>query len=430
MIKVTQHKITDAQKGRGAISFQREYLEHDGLACKQTKDIAAESDYVGASSYRISKDNGRTFGQWLPVEKETFSVMYGSDEMLTWPPFGKVWNPHHNHYVATGFYRYFIDGHETAYQRYWTKGERSFFDHQTIQLFREGESIPFSEHLVKYEEGTAFDPQNPRDTQYLEKNNGFLNAPIVLKNGDIAVPVGVPVSVGCRIAGLDVEKVFPSAPTIHNCVMVARGTYNKAAETYDFTFSNPVILSDLRSSRGIDEPIIAELESGRLLLVMRGSNVCSPNWNTRIQRGTPSFKWYSYSDNGGTDFTPAEPWHFDDQEVIYSSATISCFKRSSKNGKLYWFGNITDHTAYGNYPRFPLYVAEVDETLGLLKKETLTIVDTRREGESECVQLSNFHILEDRETLNFELSLCKIQQFDPNDPWFAEGWMYEIDVDA
>lgn len=430
MIKVIGKKITEAKKGQGAISYVREYLEHDGLACKQTKDITAESDYVGTSSYRISQDNGRTYGPWLPVEKESFSVMYGSDEMLSWPTYGKVWNPHHGHYVATGFCRYFIDGHEAAYEKYWNKGERNFFDHQTIQLFRKGETVPFSEHLIKYEEGNDFDPSNPRDPQYLEKNNGYLNAPIVLKNGDIAVPIGTPVAVGCKITGLDVNKIFPSAPTIHHCAIVARGTYNKDTERYDFTFSDPVILSDLRSSRGIDEPILEELESGRMLLVMRGSNVCYPNWNTRIQPGTPAFKWYSYSDNGGVDFTPAEPWHFDDKEVIYSSATISCFKRSSKNGKLYWFGNITDHTAYGNYPRFPLYIAEVDEDTGLLKKESLTLIDTRQEGESEKLQLSNFQILEDRETLKFELTLCKIQQYDPDDPWFAEGWLYEIDVDA
>ena len=96
--------------------------------------------------------------------------------------FGKVWNPHHNHYVATGFYRYFLEGHEASYAAYWNKGARSFFDHQTICLYREGEETPFSEHLVMYEDGKVFDPEHPRDMEHLEKNNGFENAPIVLKN--------------------------------------------------------------------------------------------------------------------------------------------------------------------------------------------------------------------------------------------------------
>ena len=427
MIQVVGKKIAEAQKGAGIVMITREYLEHEGLACKETKSVIVESDYPSPALCRYSEDNGRSFGEWIPIEKKTFSTMYGSDER-TFEQSEKVWNPRHQHYVATGFYRYFLEGHALSYAAYWNKGARSFFDHQTIRLYHEGAEVPFSEHLVMYEEGKAFDPKNPRDPEHLERNNGFLNPPIVLKNGDIAVPVGVPVHVGCRIAGLDVSRVFPSCPTIQRCVIVARGKYNTATERYDFTFSNPIILNDLRSSRGIDEPILAELESGRLLLVMRGSNVSAPAWNTRIEPGTPSFKWYAYSDNGGADFTEAEPWHFDDREVIYSGATISRFVRSSKNGKLYWFGNISDHRAYGNDPRYPLVMAEVNES-GLLKKESLTVIDTKREGECDDVQLSNFEILEDRETLHLELSLCKYNQFDRYAAFWGEGWRYEIVID-
>ncbi|MBP3605974.1 MAG: exo-alpha-sialidase [Clostridia bacterium] len=429
MIRVSGKKIADAVRGAGITMVTREYLDRNGLACRETKSVIAESDYPSPALTRISTDNGRSFGEWMPIEKKSYSTAYGRDERI-FELCGKVWNPHYGHYVATGFYRYFLEGHEASYAAYWNKGARSFFDHQTVCIFRDGEDLPFSEHLVMYEEGKEFDPENPRDPEHLERNNGFENPPIVLKNGDIAVPVGVPVHVGCRIAGLDVSRVFPSCPTISRCVIVARGKYDPKAERYNFTFSNPIILGDLRSSRGIDEPILAELESGRLLLVMRGSNVISPAWNTRIEPGTPSFKWYSYSDNGGADFTDAEPWRFDDREVIYSGATISKLFRSSKNGKLYWFGNISDHTAYGNSPRYPLYVSEVDEKTGLLKKESLTVIDTRREGESEALQLSNFDILEDRESLRIELSLCKYGQFDRSAPFYGEGWRYELTVDA
>ena len=429
MIKVIGNRIAKAVECEGIVTLSREYLSEDGLALRETKSVVKESDYPSPALCRISEDNGRTWGPWTPIEKKSFSQSFGKDERI-FELYGKVYNPHHKHYVATGFYRYFLEGHEAAYAAYWQKGERSFFDHQTVCLFHEGEDKPFSEHLVMYEEGKEFDPENPRDREHLTRNNGFENAPIVLRNGDIAVPVGVPVSVGCRIAGLDARRVFPSCPEISRCVIVARGKYNPSTERYDFTFSNSVILSDLRSSRGIDEPILAELESGRLLLVMRGSNVASAAWNTRIEPGTPSFKWFSYSDNGGRDFTDAEPWRFDSREVIYSGATISQFFRSSKNGRLYWFGNITDHTAYGNGPRYPLCVAQVDEKTGLLIRDTLTVIDTRREGESDAVQLSNFTLLEDRETKNIELSLCKYGQFDRTKPFFGEGWRYEIDLDA
>lgn len=429
MIRVIGTKQSEAVEGEGIVTYKREYLDCEGLRCKQIRSVQSESDYVNTAQYRISEDNGRTYGQWLPIESQSFSTMYGEDEML-YDPCEKVWNPHHSHYIVSGFYRYFIGGHKAAYKEFWATGARTFFDHQSIALYRKGENEPFSDHMIMFEEGKEFDPQNPRDKEYLEKNNGFQNPVIILKNGDIAVPVSIPVSVGCTMAGLDVNRVFPSCPDIQSCVMVAVGKYNEKEEKYDFSFSNPIILNDLRSSRGICEPILAELESGRILLVMRGSNVRNPKWNTRIEEGTPSFKWFAYSDDGGKTFTAAEPWHFDDREVIYSAATISALRRSSKNGKLYWFGNISDHTAYGNYPRFPLYIAEVDDQTGLLKKKSLTVIDTRREGESERVQLSNFSLLEDRETLNFELTLGKLEQFDSPSKFYGEGWSYEIDVEA
>jgi hypothetical protein len=174
---------------------------------------------------------------------------------------------------------------------------------------------------------------------------------------------------------------------------------------------------------------VVELKSSRILLVTRGSNVQNAAWKTRIEEGTPSFKWFAFSDDGGKTFTEAEPWRFNDREVIYSAATISLFARSTKNGKLYWIGNIAPHTAYGNYPRYPLYIAEVDDKLGILKKETLTVIDTKREGEANEVQLSNFSFIEDRETLNFEICLDKIQQYDKNRPYFGETWKYEIVLD-
>ena len=50
--------------------------------------------------------------------------------------------------------------------------------------------------------------------------------------------------------------------------------------------------------------------------------------------------------------------------------------------ELYWIGNITGHVTNEGWPRWPLQIVEVDETYGTAKKESLTVIDTRREGES------------------------------------------------
>ena len=75
MIQVVGKKIAEAQKGAGIVMITREYLEHEGLACKETKSVIVESDYPSPALCRYSEDNGRSFGKWIPIEKKTFSTM-------------------------------------------------------------------------------------------------------------------------------------------------------------------------------------------------------------------------------------------------------------------------------------------------------------------------------------------------------------------
>lgn len=84
------------------------------------------------------------------------------------------------------------------------------------------------------------------------------------------------------------------------------------------------------------------------------------------------------------------------------------FLRHSRTGKLYWFGNITPTPPNGNLPRYPLYLAEVDETVPALKKDTLTVIDDYdKVNDSPAIQFSNFRILENRETGAIELYMTR-----------------------
>ena len=412
----------------GVIGRYRSYLKPEGLECKESKYVQYESDYQKEKYQRFSSDNGKTWSQWERIEDTSHYIMYGKDEMM-YEFSREVYNPVHNHFVSTKLARFCPDGHDMAYARDW-KGEEGVFDHQHTVIRNPEDSEPFSDVLLKYEDGDDFDPENLNNPEYLHKNRGYLNPPIVLKNGDIAVAVSMPIKKACERAGLDANDYYPSLAHIQPAVMVARGKYNSEKKEYDFTFSNPVILNDLQSSRGIGEPMLAELESGRIIIAMRGSNMIYREWNSRTEPNAPSFKWYSFSDDGGKTFCQPLIWHFDNREVIYSSASISEFIRSSKNGKLYWIGNITDHTAYGNLPRWPLCIVEIDEITGQPKKQSYTVIDTKRENEPWQMQLSNFSLLEDRETGNFELSLVKIAQFDASKPFWGETWRYEIDLEG
>jgi hypothetical protein len=58
----------------------------------------------------------------------------------------------------------------------------------------------------------------------------------------------------------------------------------------------------------------------------------------------------------------------------------------------------------------------------------MTIIDKREEGDSDKVQLSNFHVLQDRETGIIEVYLTKLGQREGY-TWWADCYRYFVDVE-
>lgn len=425
-INVTRRILVPAREDGLCETHSFHYASHDGLTLINRRSITGESDFSsGGIEERLSPDNGRTWGAWKSVYSKYLDTV-GEDE-IEYIGRADTWNPVHRHYVGCYFSRFFWGGHKAAYEKLWSSSEKVLFDHQYLITRREGEEEPFLQQLVKYEDGAEFDRNNPRNMDFLDRNRGFLNAPWVASNGDVLMPVGLPMSTACQMAGLDVSRVFPSCPDTMRGVLILRAVWN--GERYDMHFSEPIVISDLKSSRGFDEPIVTELSSGRILLVARGSNVRFPAWNTRIEPGTPGFKWHAWSDDGGRTFTEAMPWHFDTGEVVYSSATISQFIRDFRTGRLYWVGNVTGPEVDGNFPRWPLHIAQVDDERGCLLRDTLTVIDTRRDDEPDKLQLSNFGLYQDRETGDFRVTLSKLGQFGQEQVFKSDCMEYLISID-
>ncbi len=157
-----------------------------------------------------------------------------------------------------------------------------------------------------------------------------------------------------------------------------------------------------QSTRGSDECTIAELSSlGHFLMIARGSNENKPEF--------AGHKWMSTSKDFGRTWTSPVPWTYDDGSEFFSPAAMSTLIRSTKNGRLYWLGNITPENPSGNYPRFPLVIGEVDEESLGLKRETVMSLDTRHpEHDSTTMQLSNFRTTEDLDTGNLLITLTRM----------------------
>ncbi len=64
---------------------------------------------------------------------------------------------------------------------------------------------------------------------------------------------------------------------------------------------------------------------------------------------------------------------------------------------------------------------------GLLVKKTLTVIDTRSGSDGPNLQLSNFSLLQDRETGLIELYLSRLGQREAN-LWHADCYRYIIDL--
>ncbi len=162
--------------------------------------------------------------------------------------------------------------------------------------------------------------------------------------------------------------------------------------------SNIEYLGPERSSSGVLEPEVAVLRDGRLLTIVRGSNTAT----------TPGRKWFSVSEDGGRRISPLQELRYDDGSRFYSPSSLHRFIRSARNGTLYWMANITPEPPDGNSPRYLLYIAEIDEDRLAVRRDSLLLVDDRATNEPAELQISNFNVLEDRETLDIEIYLTRI----------------------
>lgn len=331
-----------------------------GLERVETLSQSTQSDAYRNWRRRQSEDNGKT---WSPPKPIDGVVRETDDGGIVEYPSSPIFDPQEKH-----SYRFFMVRQWPGLPCYTydaKHGRPPFVDHVLVS---EDGGPP---RLLRYEDGADWNPQRPFDPAYLQANKAYMgNAPAFAPDGAAYYPVCVPAQ--------------GSAGVI---------LFRRDAASGEWRASNCRSIPTEVSSRGLIEPEAAVLRDGRVLVVCRGSNT----------HKTPGRKWRMLSDDGGKTLGPVEELRYDDGSPFYSPSSIHRFLRSSRNGKLYWFANICPEPPRGNLPRYPLYMAEIDEEKAAVRKESLVMLDTRRPGEPERLQLSNFCLLEDRPTGNIEV---------------------------
>ncbi|MFI4875315.1 MAG: sialidase family protein, partial [Blastopirellula sp. JB062] len=205
-----------------------------------------------------------------------------------------------------------------------------------------------------------FDAKHPFADISLGKNAIFLGdkgcAPIVTRSGRVLAPV--------QMTTLDKSGKLRKGPkgTTYTEAAVLVGVWNEN-DRLTWHMSERVQGDTSQTVRGLVEPTIVESPDGRIWMVMRGSNLHDPQ--------VIASKWFSISEDQGETWTKPRRWGYDDGTSFYSPSSMSVLLRHS-SGRIFWVGNITPKNAFGNLPRNPLVIGEVDpQSLHLIRSSMI-----------------------------------------------------------
>lgn len=266
--------------------------------------------------------------------------------------------------------------------------------------------------------GAEFSAEHPLPGVWRGKNCAYIgdlaSAPLALDDGTLLLPIQiVPL-------GPDGKLFNPGGGYTFTQAAVLRG--NWLGETaLGWEMSSVIDADPALSTRGMIEPTVAVLEGDELILVMRGSNDRKPQ--------AFGGKWISWSHDAGRTWTKPRLWTYTDGTPFFSPSACSQLVPHS-SGRLFWLGNITPENPAGNRPRYPFVIGEVDRRSGLLRRETVTVVDDRQPGDGELLALSNFYAREDRETREIVVHLSRQgAKSTPRQADFtADAYLYRVDV--
>jgi arylsulfatase A len=352
---------------------------------------------------RVSHDDGQT---WSPLTPLPSLVTFPDKASIIDWKFCGIYDPASERHVSLAIH----------HVRDMRQGPpRRIYNHSLIRLSYDDGKTFGPPHMLRNEGGADFDPEDLLNPDYLENNNGYPGQSIFRhSNGSLIIPVTnsrIPADVEDAPLG---RTVWPTKGTIGSHCFVGR--WNKDKQAYDWQAGKPAWLLRETAYNGLLEADVAELTDGRVLIV----------WRVTRYKDSPACKYYGVSSDGGLTFTKPRPFTYSNGANFFSTSTFHRLFRSSKTKKLYWIGNIApEKPTNAGHPRYPLIIGEIDEeTLGL-KKETVTEVDTRHEGEGKMLQLSNFWIIEHSKTHELEVYLTRLYE-NPDELFTANCYKYTV----
>jgi hypothetical protein len=262
-------------------------------------------------------------------------------------------------------------------------------------------------------EGAEFDALHPLPGVYTGRNCVMLgdvaSLPLTLRDGTILLPA---ITSPLRSDG---QLYNPTEGYTYTDALLLHGRWHGTRLTW--RAAEPVKGDPQRSTRGMDEPTLAHLAGGRILMLLRGSNDRNP--------ALPGYRWMSTSNDGGWHWTEPRPWTYTAGQAFFSPSACSQLLQHS-NGRLYWVGHITPSNPRGNRPRYPVVLGEVDQASGLLIRDSVIPIDDRHPDEDEILMIYPPYAREDRRTREIALHMSRIFAF--REGWKGDALLYRISV--
>lgn len=368
-------------------------------------ELTSRSDTTDVAFFRYSTDNGRTWTAGEEIRTEERRPQGKLRRMLR----GACVDPH------TGrFLRFRIEGvlptdDPLEGMKQWTVFYSASMDG--------GLTWYLDEQIIQ--KGAEFSPTHPLPGVQTGRTCVMIgdtaSAPLILDDGTILLPVIL------TPTGPDGHYFNPGGGYTYTDAAVLHGRWAADGRHLEWELSQLVKADPALSTRGMDEPTLAMLADGRLLMVLRGSNDKKP--------ALPGRRWVAYSSDRGRTWTKPMPWTYVGGGEFFSPSSCSQLLTHS-SGRIFWLGNITGQNPVGNRPRFPFVVGEVDRQTGLLRQESVRTVDDRTPDDSPDLSLSNFSAHEDRTNGEIVLHLSRLFQHSKGEvrDWTSDAYVYHIPV--
>jgi hypothetical protein len=371
-----------------------------GGELREVQGLERESDVGEDIQARWSADHGRTWSEFVPVQP---SNKVKHQDVVVWE--GESVSAYHP-----------VSGLLVQLWLRQIELKRVYHNFTYVRTSSDRGHTWSEPRQLRYEAGDAFDPAEPLKAGFLNHNEGYPgNSILVRSNGTLVVCLAHANAPG--------DPKNDTRPWRMGSICFL-GQWDEAGKAYEWRPGARVEIAPEISARGLMEPEMAELKDGRLLVVWRGS---TQGWDGTVAQ-TPGRKFYSLSTDGGQTLSPPAEWRYADGSSFYSPSSFHRFLRHRATGKLYWLGNISATAPAGNGPRYPLIIAEVDETAAALQRATVTAIDDRQAGQGD-IQFSNFSLLEDRLTHDLVLYLTTYgQEQDPQDWATADCFRYTVSL--